>query len=133
MIGQISDGELGSSVRTKLNEVINKANEVDNKIENVGASDLRADLTGIVALSGNDVDWSTGAIFTKTLTANTTLTFSNVVVNKVITLKVDGDFALTLPSGCKILSGEYYGTGDNYIQIHSIGTSEFLTVFSQEV
>jgi len=133
VIGSVSNGESGASVRAKLNAVISEANKVDSKLESVGASDLRAELTGSVAVAGSVIDWSQGAIFSKTLSVSTSLSFSNVVINKVITLVISGEFALSLPSGCKILSGEYFGDTINYIQVHAISPSVFLTVFSQEV
>lgn len=90
-------------------------------------SKLATDLTGIVAISASDVDWSAGAIFTKTLTGNTTLTFSNYQLDKIIVLEITGNFSLTFPATVNILSGVYDGTLANYITLHcttSTGGSE---------
>jgi hypothetical protein len=86
------------------------------------------------AIAASAVDWELGAIFTKTLAANTTLTFSNLKLNKVITLMISGDFTLALPAGVNIISGEYDGTVDNYIQIHCVDTATpaFWAIISQE-
>jgi hypothetical protein len=36
----------------------------------------------------------------------------------VITVVLSGDYVITLPSYVKVISGEYDGTVDNYIQFH---------------
>lgn len=89
---------------------------------------------GTVAMSANDIDFEAGAIFTKTIAANTTITISNPIPNKVVTVIISGDFALTLPSSVKVITGEYDGTVDNYIQIHCVDavTPSFWAVISQE-
>lgn len=79
------------------------------------------DLKGSSALSGTGIDWSAAGVFTKTLTGNTTFSFSNLQLNKVITLVLSGDYVITWPSymdADHLISGEYDGTTDNYIQIH---------------
>src|SRR6056297_1219075 len=79
---------------------------------------MASDLTQRSAVSTSDIDWSAGGVFTKTLSAATTFTFSNLRQNKVITLVLSGDFTVTLPGYCKVISGEYDGTVSNYIQFH---------------
>lgn len=79
---------------------------------------LSSDLVGVVAMSTDNVDWSAGAIFTKTLTANTTLTFSNYQLDKNIFLEIDGNFSLNFPTNVILISGEYVGTTTNYITLH---------------
>lgn len=100
----------------------------------VGASDLKTELKGSVAISAANVDWSAGAIFTKTLTANTTLTFSNPVLNKVITLLIDGDYALLLPTAVKTIDGTFDGSTENYIQVHCVDatTPVYWAIIKQE-
>ena len=52
----------------------------------VSYAKLGAEFTTAAALSGTAVDWATAAVFTKTLSANTTLTFSNVSTGMVLSL-----------------------------------------------
>jgi hypothetical protein len=72
------------------------------------------------AIEGVNVDFSSAAIFTKTLTENTTLTFSNYdkSLNQVKTLLISGAFNLTFPAQVNIIRGTYSTTEMNYIQIH---------------
>ena len=53
-----------------------------------------------VAVSGTDVDWSLGNCFTKTLSANTTLTFSGRKPGQTIILRTTntGSYTLTFPN-----------------------------------
>jgi len=103
-----------SSIKTAISTLNNKFP--------ISEADLNTSLNGLVAVSTADIDWSEGSIFTKTLTANTTLTFSRLdyALNKVITLLITGEFSLTLPIKVTIISGEYDGTQANYIQIHCV-------------
>jgi hypothetical protein len=89
----------------------------------VSYSDLAYDLKGKDAISNGNIDFSVKSIYTFTLTANTTLSFSNPQVNKVITLIASGAFTLTFPSSCNKLYGTYNGAVLNYIQIHCTNDS----------
>lgn len=86
-------------------------------------------------LSHLQIDWNAEPVRTKTLTAATTLAFLNLIVNKTITLIVTGNFALTLPSSVKKITGEYDGTKSNLIQLlctsSTIGGEEVWCVISQ--
>jgi len=114
----------GTSI-TSLNSAV-ASNDTDISTLNakfpLNETSLGTALKGRLALSGTAVDWSTGAIFYKTLTANTTFTFSGLdnALNKVITLLISGNYTLALPTNVNIISGEYDGTVDNYIQIHCV-------------
>jgi hypothetical protein len=69
-------------------------------------------------IPSNDVDWTKGQVFTKTLTTNTTLTFSNFAIGQTIDLVVAGNYNLTLPATVTIGFGEYGGTvSENLIQL----------------
>lgn len=98
----------------------------------VGYAKLDDEFTTSAAIAASAVDFSSAAIFTKTLSANTTLTFSNVSTGMVKTLVIDGDFTLTLPSGVKTLNGTYSGTATkNVIQIVSTnGSTEMFATIS---
>ena len=94
---------------------------------------LGASFKTIVALgSGTSVDWSAGQVFTKTLGANTTLTFANVSTGMQINLVISGNYTLTLPSSVKELNGAstYDGSGENLISIVSTNgsTEQFATI-----
>lgn len=75
-------------------------------------------------ISALNIDWSSASIFTKSLGAATTFTFSNLQLNKVITLILTGDYTVTLPSYCKRISGTYKGSESNYIQFHCTSDTE---------
>lgn len=79
---------------------------------------LANDLTSRNTVAAANIDWNAGGVFTKTITGTTTFTFSNLQLNKVITLVLTGNFAITLPAYCKKISGTYGGTVSNYIQFH---------------
>lgn len=79
---------------------------------------LNSTLTSRQAVGASAIDWSLGGVYTKTLTAATTFTFSNLQLNKVITLVTSGNFTITLPAYCKRISGTYDGATTNYLQFH---------------
>ena len=94
---------------------------------------LGAEFTTAAAISASDVDWSTAAVHTKTLSANTTLTFSNVSTGMVVDLVITGNFTLTLPASVKEITGTYDGTVSNLIQVVSTnGSTEQWATISQE-
>lgn len=99
----------------------------------VSYAKLGAEFTTAAAISASDVDWSSAAVHTKTLAANTTLTFSNVSTGMVIDLVIDGNYTLTLPASVKEITGTYDGTVSNLIQIVSTnGATEQWATISQE-
>ena len=94
---------------------------------------LGAEFTTAAALSGTAVDWATAAVFTKTLSGNTTLTFSNASTGMVIDLVITGNHTLTLPASVKEITGTYDGTVSNLIQIVSTnGNTEQWATINQE-
>lgn len=94
---------------------------------------LGAEFTTAAAISASDVDWSSAAVHTKTLSANTTLTFSNVSTGMVVDLVITGNFTLTLPASVKEITGTYDGTVSNLIQVVSTnGNTEQWATISQE-
>ena len=99
----------------------------------VNYAKLGAEFTTAAAISASDVDWSSAAVHTKTLTANTTLTFSNVSTGMVVDLVITGNYTLTLPASVKEITGTYDGTVSNLIQIVSTnGNTEQWATISQE-
>jgi hypothetical protein len=94
---------------------------------------LAANFKTSVALgSGTSVDWSAGQVFTKTLSADTTLTFANVSTGMQINLVISGNYTLTLPASVKELTNAstYDGSGENLISIVSTNgnTEQFATI-----
>ncbi len=99
----------------------------------ISYSKLAAEFTTAAAISASDVDWATAAVHTKTLSANTTLTFSNVSTGMAIDLVITGNYTLTLPASVKEITGTYDGTVGNLIQIVSTnGNTEQWATISQE-
>ena len=94
----------------------------------VGSAELKAELKATVDLGNvvttQDVDWDLGIHFLLTMTGATTLTFSNVLQGKTITLEVDGNFVLTLPTGFSATAlDDFDGTLTNYIQVYCANSS----------
>lgn len=96
---------------------------------------LGAEFTTAAAISASDVDFSSAQVFTKTLTADTTLTFSNVSTGMVKDLVLTGSYVLTLPASVKVISGTYDGTVSNLIQIASTNgaTEQWATISKESV
>ena len=93
---------------------------------------LGDEYTTSAAVAASDVDFSTAQVFTKTLSANTTLTFSNDSIGMIKDLVITGDFTLTFPTGSKIAAGEYNGTVSNLIQVLVVGAADYWITISQE-
>lgn len=94
---------------------------------------MGSEFTTAATISASDVDFSSAAVFTKTLSANTTLTFSNVSTGMVKDLVITGNYTLTLPASVKTITGTYDGTVSNLIQIVSTnGSTEQWATISQE-
>lgn len=106
----------GSGALTIANDVISYAK-------------LATEFTTSAPLVTN-VDFSTAQVFTKTLSGNTTLTFSNTAIGMVKDLVITGDYTLTLPSGSTV-AGTYDGTVSNLIQIVVTGASTYWYSISQ--
>ena len=79
-----------------------------------------------------EVDFATAQVFTKTLAAAATLTFSNTSIGMVKDLVITGDFVLTLPAGTTV-AGAYDGTVSNLIQIVVTGASEYWYSISKSI
>jgi hypothetical protein len=77
---------------------------------------LGAEFTTTAAVT-TALDFSAAQIFTKTMTADTTFTYSNVGIGMVKDFILTGDFTPTFPSGTKTIAGTYDGTVSNLIQI----------------
>jgi len=120
---------------TAVTDNISSGSISSDKIANdaISYAKLATEFTTAAALSASDVDFSTAQVFTKTLVANDTLTFSNVSTGMVKDLVITGNFTLTLPASVKVISGTYDGTVSNLIQIVATnGSTEQWATISQE-
>lgn len=101
--------------------------------DGVSYAKMANEFTTASTISASDVDFSSAAVFTKTLSANTTLTFSNVSTGMVKDLVITGNYTLALPASVKTITGTYDGTVSNLIQIVSTnGSTEQWATISQE-
>ena len=120
-----------------LRNAFNKTNENFTELyDGAGVADdsityakLGTEFTTSAALATN-VDFSTAQVFTKTLSGDTTLTFSNTEIGMVKDLVITGDHALTLPAGSTV-AGTYNGTVSNLIQVVVTGAAEYWFSISQ--
>lgn len=105
---------------------------IDDTITN---SKLASEFTESLAMTTDNVDWSAATIFTKTLTGDTTLTFSNVTTGISKTLVINGNHSLQLPSEVILLNGEYSASATkNFIQLISTnGSSEIIATISNHI
>ena len=117
---------------------VDSAQYVDGSIDTVHLADdvisyakLGTEFTTSAALS-TDVDFSTAQVFTKTLTADATLTFSNASIGMVKDLVITGAFALTLPTGSTV-AGTYNGAVSNLIQVVVTGAGQYWFSISQAI
>jgi hypothetical protein len=120
---------------TAVTDNISNGSISSDKIANdaISYAKLGSEFTTAATLSASDVDFSTAQVFTKTLTANDTLTFSNVSTGMVKDLVITGNFTLTLPASVKVVSGAYDGSVSNLIQIVATnGATEQWASISQE-
>jgi len=136
-IGTTANDGTGESVRSAFDKTNDNFTELYNGAgvadDSVSYTKLGNEFTTAAVLSASDVDFSTAQVFTKTLTANDTLTFSNVSTGMVKDLVITGDFTLTLPASVKTITGTYDGTVANLIQIVSTnGATEQWASISQE-
>tara|TARA_S200002703_G_scaffold120772_1_gene106603 strand:+ start:247 stop:753 length:507 start_codon:yes stop_codon:yes gene_type:complete len=128
-------GDVGSIIGGTGLEVDSATGDVTVSISDDGVTytQMGTEFTTAAVISASAVDFSSAAVFTKTLTAATTLTLSNVSTGMVKDLVITGDYTLTLPSSVKTITGTYDGTVSNLIQIVSTnGSTEQWATISQE-
>lgn len=101
-------------------------------ITKVSSSVIGDEFTTSQALAGNDINFKSAQVFTKTLTADTTFTFSNTAIGMVKDLVITGDFVITWPAGTKIAAGTYTGAVSNLIQVVVTAAGEYWLTISQE-
>lgn len=97
-IPNITNGESGASVRTKLNDTIDLVNAAPTTYEPISNQ---------LAIAASDIDWDVTHSF-KTLAANTVFTFSNAADARTITVAIIntvGNYTVTWPAGIKWVGG----------------------------
>ena len=133
-IGTTANDGTGDPLRTAFDKSNDNFTELYNGAggiadDSVTYAKLGTEFTTSAALATN-VDFSTAQVFTKTLSGDTTLTFSNAEIGMVKDLVITGDFALTLPAGSTV-AGTYDGTVSNLIQVVVTGASQYWFSISQ--
>lgn len=133
-IGTTANDGTGDPLRTAFDKSNDNFTELYNGAggiadDSVTYAKLGAEFTTSAALS-TDVDFSTAQVFTKTLSGDTTLTFSNTAIGMVKDLVITGDHTLTLPAGSTV-AGTYNGTVSNLIQVVVTGAAEYWFSISQ--
>jgi hypothetical protein len=90
----------------------------------IGETELDPKYKGITTIAALDVDWDDSFAYEKTLTANTTFTFSNLYIG-VKTLIIDGNYTVAFPTGFTLTNGSeaYDGTKTNLIEVICWDTS----------
>ena len=86
---------------------------------------LGTEFTTSAAVSALAIDFSSAQVFTKTISADSTFTFTNVGIGMVKDLILTGNYVPTFPSGSKIVAGTYDGTVSNLIQIVVVASGDY--------
>ena len=133
-IGTTANDGTGDPLRTAFDKSNDNFTELYNGAggvadDSVTYAKLGAEFTTSAALS-TDVDFSAAQVFTKTLSGDTTLTFSNAEIGMVKDLVITGSHALTLPAGSTV-AGTYDGAVSNLIQVVVTGASQYWFSISQ--
>lgn len=134
-IGSAPNDGTGDPLRTAFDKTNDNFNELyagaggvaDNSVTYAKLAD---EFTTSAAVAASNVDFSTAQVFTKTLSADTTLTFSNASIGMVKDLVITGNHALTLPAGSTV-AGTYDGTVSNLIQVVVTGAGQYWYSISQ--
>ena len=85
---------------------------------------LGAEFTTTAAVT-TALDFGAAQIFTKTMTADTTFTYSNVGIGMVKDFILTGAFVPTFPAGTKTVAGTYDGSVSNLIQIVAVASGDY--------
>lgn len=93
--------------------------------DSVTYAKLGTEFTTSAAVSALAIDFATAQVFTKTISANSTFTFTNVGIGMVKDLILTGNYVPTFPSGSKIVAGTYDGTVSNLIQIVVVASGDY--------
>lgn len=132
LTGGGTSGAVSLAVNVDDSTIEINSDTVRVKDDGIGYAKLGSEFTTAAALSGTEVNWTTAQTFTKTLSGDTTLTFTGVSTGMQINLVISGNHTLTLPSSVKELTNAstYDGSGENLISIVSTNgaTEQFATI-----
>ena len=135
-LGTTANDGTGDQVRVAFDKVNDNFDELYTGAtpldDSVVYSKLGSEFTTSAVISASDIDFATAQVFTKTLTADTTFTFSNTSIGMVKDLVITGDYVITWPAGTKIAAGTYSGTVSNLIQVVVTAAGEYWLTISQE-
>ena len=135
-LGTTANDGTGDQVRVAFDKVNDNFDELYTGAtpsdDSVVYSKLGSEFTTSAVISASDIDFATAQVFTKTLTADTTFTFSNTSIGMVKDLVITGDYVITWPAGTKIAAGTYSGTVSNLIQVVITAAGEYWLTISQE-
>ena len=104
-------GSAGSAALTIANDVISYAK-------------LGAEFTTTGAVT-TALDFGANQVFTKTMSGDTTFTYSNVGIGMVKDFILTGSHTPTFPSGTKTVAGTYDGSASNLIQILAVASGDY--------
>lgn len=93
-------------------------------------SKLGAEFTTTGAVT-TDLNFASNQVFTKTMTADTTFTFSGANIGMTKDFILTGAFVPTFPAGTKTVAGTYNGAVSNLIQIVAIADGDYWMSISQ--
>lgn len=139
-IGTTANDGTGDPIRSAFDksndnftELYDGAGVADDSITYSKLADEFTTIDPLTAAATVDIDFSDAQVYTLTITEATTITFSSVSTGMVKDIIVTGDYALTLPTSLKEISGTYDGTVSNLIQVVSTnGATEQWGSISQE-
>ena len=92
---------------------------------------LGQQVTLLQGVSSPTVDFSSAQVFTKTLTADESIVFTNAAIGMVKDIVITGAFVPTFPAGSKITNGTYNGAVSNFIQIAVVASGDYWLSISQ--
>jgi hypothetical protein len=139
-IGTTANDGTGDPIRSAFDKTNDNFTELYDGAgvadDSITYSKLAEEFTTIDPLTAGatvDIDFTDAQVYTLTITEATEITFSSVSTGMVKDIIVTGDFALTLPTSLKEISGTYDGTVSNLIQVVSTnGATEQWGSISQE-
>lgn len=132
-IGTTANDGTGDPLRTAFDKTNDNFNEIyaDDFVtgsrladDSVDFDKLGAEFTTSSAVT-TALDFSAAQVFTKTMSADTTFTYSNVGIGMVKDFILTGAFVPTFPSGTKTVAGTYDGSVSNLIQIVAVASGDY--------
>ncbi len=140
-IGTTANDGTGDPIRSAFDKTNDNFTELyagaggvaDDAITYAKLADEFTTIDPLTAGAAVAIDFSDAQVYTLTITEATTISFSSVSTGMVKDIIVTGNFALTLPTSLKEISGTYDGTVSNLIQVVSTnGATEQWGTISQE-